>query len=207
MDAQSSEVSVLSSAATDSAVRRELLEVLARAFLDNPMNRQLHRGSASARLRANRAGLKSLVLDRGDRVTTRVLQRDGGVVGGLVEMPLPAPPPPPPARFSRRLGCLLHQGPRALLGWEHVNQKVMGMRPIEPSRFIAVLGVDPDSWGRGFGSILLNEVIAAAAAQGMPVYLESDRPESIDFYRSHGFEERGRVSAFGIDCVGLVLRP
>ncbi len=90
--------------------RRALLEVLALAFRDNPMNRAIHGPSPARRLRANRAGLRALVLDlhpwtqsEGDS------QREGGSWAGSS--------PCRPAAFrcraprsARQLGCFFGQG-------------------------------------------------------------------------------------------------
>lgn len=48
--------------------------------------------------------------------------------------------------------------------------------------------VDPAFWGHGAGSLLMREVMAKAAAEGLPVYLEATE-EAVGMYRRLGFEE------------------
>ena len=186
--------------------RQALLEALARAFLENPMNVELHRGSRASRLRANRAGLRHAVLGADPGTTTRVIQAAGRVLGGAIEMEWPRRGRSGPS-FREGMAAWLYQGPRALLGWERVRRETMGFWPVEPATYLSVLGVLPEVWGRGFGGALLRAAMDDARRAGRPLFLESDRPRSIAFYRAHGFECTGQATVFGIDCAALIWRP
>lgn len=99
--------------------------------------------------------------------------------------------------------------------WSEVHYKLGQLRPIEPHWYLAVLGVDPPFWGQGVGSRLLAELfrLAGAPAAGVeraseqpgrvPIYLESDREQSIRFYRARGFEWRAECRVLGVRCLGL----
>jgi GNAT superfamily N-acetyltransferase len=63
-----------------------------------------------------------------------------------------------------------------------------------------VLGVLPAMQGAGVGGQLIESLIEMVAAQPAPIYLESDRPESADFYRARGFEDRGEVQVHNVSC-------
>lgn len=183
----------------DLAARRELLGVLARAFRDNPMNREIHGPNPKRRVRANRAGLRALVLD-GDRQTiARVIRDDGRVVGGFVAAPPGLHPLPSPS-FWRQLGCFFQQGAREMDRWGQVSQTLVGLRPPADHWYLAVLGVDPAWQGQGFGGRLLAGFFGLADDSPAPFYLESDRPESVRFYRTRGFRARAETSVHGVRC-------
>jgi ribosomal protein S18 acetylase RimI-like enzyme len=183
----------------DAAARRELLEVLARAFRDNPMNVEIHGPRSGRRVRANRAGLRALVLD-GDRETiSRVIRHDNEVVGGFVVAPpglhfLPTP------RLRRQFGCFIHQGARAMDRWGRVSHALNEFRPLFDHWYLSVLGVEPSLQGRGYGGRLIRELFALTASQPAPIYLESDRESSAHFYRACGFEDRTETTVLGVRC-------
>jgi GNAT superfamily N-acetyltransferase len=57
-----------------------------------------------------------------------------------------------------------------------------------PWRNLAMLGIAPDRQGQGLGSILLEHVLADAAAAGEPVGLVTSRERNLPFYRRAGLE-------------------
>ncbi len=186
----------------DRMARRALLEVLARAFRDNPMNVAIHGPDPRRRLRANRAGLRALVLDSGERALTRVLRAEGRVAGGFVVLrpggfPLDAP------RIRRQIGCLLYQGIRAMDCWGKVNHELRLIHPEEPHWYLAVLGVAPWARSRGWGRALVEALGQLVAQQPAPIYLEADRPQSVRFYQALGFENRAEIDVLGVRCVCL----
>lgn len=180
--------------------RRELLDVLARAFRDNPMNRAIHGPHPARRVRANRAGLRALLLDLHPWTCARVIRNEEGrVVGGFVAVP-PGGHPLPGASLRRQLGCLFWQGARAMDRWGIVTQTLGREHPLAPHWYLSVLGVDPAWQGRGFGSRLLDALRALVREEPRPIYLESDRPESVSFYCARGFERLGEVWIFDVQC-------
>jgi ribosomal protein S18 acetylase RimI-like enzyme len=183
----------------DADDRLELVDVLARAFRDNPMNLALHGPRPARRVRANRAGLKALVLDGHPAVESRVIKHGERVVGGWVALPpgLHALPNP---TWIRQIGCFWHQGARAMDAWGQVAQALGALRPLVDHWYLAVLGVEPALQGRGFGGRLLAELIALAAERSVPIYLESDRDASVRFYRSRGFVDRDQLRVHGVRC-------
>lgn len=60
--------------------------------------------------------------------------------------------------------------------------------PTEPHFYLAFVGVDPDSQGRGMGSILMHPVVKRCDAEGVPAYLEASAPRNRALYERHGFE-------------------
>ena len=186
----------------DPAERRQLLDVLARAFLDNPMNVEIHGGTQRKRLAANRAGLRAVVLDRQDRLEARVITYEGCVVGGFLVAPPTAPYLPAPSLW-RQIGCLYHQGARAMDRWGRVSRELAGHRPLEPHWYLAVLGVDPEHQGRGLGARLLTDLLVRVEREPAPVHLECDREESVRFYLARGFRVRSEAFVHGVGCCCL----
>lgn len=67
--------------------------------------------------------------------------------------------------------------------------------PSEPDHFyLAVLGTDPDSQGRGHGSALLGQTLEICDADGVPAYLESSKLQNVPFYERHGFRVSGEIT-------------
>jgi ribosomal protein S18 acetylase RimI-like enzyme len=188
----------------DRRERGKLLEVLAEAFLDNPMNVAIHRGAAQHRLRANRAGLRALVLRPADSAVLRVARVDGRIAGGFVAI---RPRFYPHWRTSLRdqIGCFIHQGWRAMARWGHVNRVLALARPRDRHWYLAVLGVSPSEWRRGLGTLLIRELEALVSEEPASVYLESDRADSIRFYQRRGFEIREEHEVLGVRCACLEL--
>lgn len=60
--------------------------------------------------------------------------------------------------------------------------------PTEPHHYLAFVGVDPESQGRGMGSILMHPVLQRCDAEGLPAYLEASAPRNRALYERHGFE-------------------
>ncbi|MBY0402161.1 GNAT family N-acetyltransferase [Myxococcota bacterium] len=190
----------------DRSGRRALVDVLARAFRDNPMNRAIHGPNPARRVRANRAGLRALVLDLHPWTEARVIRNEGRVVGGFVAVP-PGGHPLPGASLRRQLGCLFWQGARAMDRWGFVTETLMREHPIDPHWYLAVLGVEPHCQGTGIGTQLVSGLRALVAAEPFPIHLESDRAESVAFYRARGFEALGESRIFDVACVRLGWTP
>jgi GNAT superfamily N-acetyltransferase len=192
--------------APDRRERGKLLDVLAEAFLDNPMNVAIHGGSAERRLRANRAGLRALVVRPADSAVLRVARFDDRVVGGFVAIK-PHGYPLRRMNFRDQVGCLIHQGWRAMVSWGHVHRALAPSHPLDRCWYLAVLGVSPAVWGEGLGTLLLRELETLVALEPATIYLESDRAESIRFYLRRGFEIREQHDVLGVRCVCLARQP
>jgi GNAT superfamily N-acetyltransferase len=54
--------------------------------------------------------------------------------------------------------------------------------------YLAILAADPMFHGRGSGSALLRPMLERADAQGMPVYLETQKESNLAYYGRFGFE-------------------
>ena len=187
----------------DRAERRVLLDVLARAFRDNPMNVEIHGPNLRRRVRANRAGLRSITLDTAEAIEARVIPFAGAVAGGFLLAPpelrvLPAP------HLSRQIGCFFLQGARAMDRWGDVTHRLGQERPVFPHWYLAVLGVEPVAHGQGLGGRLLDSIFEIISARPAPLYLECDRLASVEFYLQRGFVIRSEHRVNGVQtwCLG-----
>jgi len=94
----------------------------------------------------------------------------------------------------------------AALTEAHVPSKRMGdmmqvfermerFHPAEPCWYLPMIGVDPASQGRGYGSALLQYAVARCDRDGATAYLESSNPRNIPLYQRYGFEIIGSIQA------------
>lgn len=54
--------------------------------------------------------------------------------------------------------------------------------------YLAVLAVDPQYQGKGYGSRLLNGMFACIDRDGLPCYVETEGEKNVSMYRHFGFE-------------------
>ena len=60
--------------------------------------------------------------------------------------------------------------------------------PAEPHLHLGPIGVDPELQGRQIGRRLMERYCQTQDQAGIAGYLETDRPENVDFCRRFGFE-------------------
>lgn len=100
----------------------------------------------------------------------------------------------PPGRCRLRTGqqaraaaIMIKVGPRRLLralAW----QSAWGRNhPDWPHHHFGPIAVDRGRQGQGIGSLIMNEFAARWDRTAESAYLETDKPENVEFYRRHGF--------------------
>ena len=179
------------------AGRRGAVEVLARAFRDNPLNVAVIRSEDPARrVHSNHHGTRALLPVAEVYGEVRVACSGGAVVAALLATPPHAYPLPPPWLPSR-LRCLLAQGWSVARRWSEVFEALDALHPVEPHWYLGALGVDPDLQGRGLGGALLASWLEGVDRDARPAYLETDRVENVGFYRRAGFEVEDETAIFG----------
>jgi ribosomal protein S18 acetylase RimI-like enzyme len=61
--------------------------------------------------------------------------------------------------------------------------------PKQPDHYyLAVLGVEPEFQGRGFGGALMQPVLSRCDRERIPAYLESSKRRNVVLYERHGFK-------------------
>jgi ribosomal protein S18 acetylase RimI-like enzyme len=178
--------------------RLRTVDVLARAFRDNPLNvAVVGAGRPRRRLRSNAFGTRTLLPVAETHGEVWVARRDGRVVAALIGTPPNAYPLPPPP-LAARLRCLAGQGWRVSRRWAEVFQVLDRLHPVEPHWYLGTLGVDPDHQRSGVGTALLRHWLAHAADQPSCAYLETDLRENVRFYEREGFAVERETRIFGV---------
>jgi ribosomal protein S18 acetylase RimI-like enzyme len=173
-----------------------LVEVLARAFDDDPVPNFLFRGDR----RRNRG------LRRFFSIQLRHVYLSGDAEVWTTDDLRGAALWAPPTKQRPGWRDLLHLLPvlpdLAGLGRDagaalQLLKEVDRARPREDHWYLATIGTDPDHQGRGVGSALLSEVLGHVDREVMPAYLESSKERNIAFYSRHGFEVTGEIHTPG----------
>ncbi len=164
-----------------------LAQILARAFLDDPVTAYFY-PSSRARYRHVRRFFRARLatLARQEQVwTTREL--DGAALWAL------------PGRWRESAYDSLRLLPSAPGLLPHPMRALKAVRVIEerhpPERhfYLSVLGTDPAEQGRGIGSALLHPVLDLCDDERVGAYLESSKERNVDLYARHGFRVRERI--------------
>ena len=69
----------------------------------------------------------------------------------------------------------------------------------EPHWYVSAVGVDPQHQGKGLGSTLMRHGITRADRGEMPIYVETEVQENVDFYQQLGFEVIEVLNPEGLD--------
>jgi ribosomal protein S18 acetylase RimI-like enzyme len=168
-----------------------LVEVLARAFDDDPVPVWLFRGERRRHKGLRRffgIQLRRMSLAGGQVWTTD--DRAGAAIWA----------PPGQGRSGWRdlvrllpvLPCLAGLGrdaPEAV----RLLSAVESARPKQKHWYLATLGTDPDRQRTGVGSALVRTVLDGVDREGLPAYLESSKHSNLAFYGRHGFEVTGEI--------------
>jgi GNAT superfamily N-acetyltransferase len=136
--------------------------------------------------------------------------KDGKIGGGAVWLPPGAYPRsaqreaktylrgfPSFARVGRRLGAsikLLTEMDKAHHAFD------------VPHFYLAILGVDPLYQRTGAGTALLQPVLDHCDDEGLPAYLETQKPENVPWYRRHGFDVVKLIELDGIPPLWTMSR-
>src|SRR5262249_18800622 len=121
---------------------------------------------------------------------------DGQVVGYVHFNPspdcLPAPEEIPLAATTllKPLGEALPQVVKWFARWCHLD-------PDEPHVHLGPIGVSPTMQGKGVGSALMNRYLDHLNHEKAAGYLETDRPENVEFYKKFGFLVRHEETLIG----------
>jgi GNAT superfamily N-acetyltransferase len=160
----------------------ETVTILANAFVTNP----LHLCAFGAqRLDQNRLffriGLRHMFIGQ-----AFVAMADGAVRGYVhfttspYCLPAPEEIPVAAATLLKPLGDALPQVVKWLSRWCRLD-------PEEPHVHLGPIGVAPEVQSQGFGTALMRRYIEYLNQEQAAGYLETDRPENVEFYKRFGF--------------------
>lgn len=87
-----------------------------------------------------------------------------------------------PIVVSALRGCI--RNPFIRLVWSHAAAR---RHPVEPHRYLVVIGVDPRLRGRGIGTQIIQAGLVGCDARGIGAYTEAHDPEAVRFLGKFGF--------------------
>ena len=116
--------------------------------------------------------------------------------------------PPGVESDAERLASLSEQysPPDRLSDMMAVFESMSAYHPQEPCWFLPLIGVDPASQGRGYGSALLRHALQRCDRDNVPAYLESSNARNIPLYERHGFKVLGKIQSGSSPTVVPMLR-
>ncbi len=183
--------------------RGAAVDLLARAFQDNPLNlAAVASRRAGRRRRSNAHGMRMLLPTAATHGLVLAAYAGGALAGVLVAAPPYAYPFPPPP-LARRLVGVLGQGVRVAARWRQVFDALDDRHPVEPHWYLGTLGVAPEAQRRGVGTALAARWLEGVDAEGLPAWLETDRPGNVAFYRRLGFAVADELDVIGVHVFRL----
>src|SRR4030095_4679312 len=170
----------------------ECVAVLANAFVDNPLHRSAFgRGRIDQNRLFFRIGLRHMF------VGAAFVALVDGAVSGYVQFNasphcLPAPPQLATAVSQRvnQWGEAVLQVIRWFTRWCHLY-------PEAPHVHLGPIGDTPAMQGQGVGTALMNRYVDYLKQAKSAGYLETDRPENVEFYKKFGFVVQGEEMLIG----------
>ena len=186
---------------------QQTVDVLARAFCSNPINRAVVQSDDPNRcFRSNRHSMRTLLPMARLHGQVLVAALGGEVAGGLVASPPGRFPFPAPSVLVS-LRCLIHQGWQVTRRWEAVFEAFEALHPVEPHWYLGTLGVVASARRRGMGAALLSRWLAGVDRDAVPAYLETDSEVNVRFYERAGFLLEGEVSILGVRAWRMKRAP
>jgi ribosomal protein S18 acetylase RimI-like enzyme len=168
-----------------------VIATLARAFHDDPLFNFLVPDLLSQG-RANLTFMHSLVADARGFGEIWVARVGAKIAGAAVWLP---PGAYPRGAWRETLGVLRdlrsvpRLGSRLFVSIRLQNEiQRAHHRMKEPHWYLSLLGADPMFQRSGAGTALLAPILERSDAEGMPVYLETQKEENLPWYHRFGFE-------------------
>ena len=169
-----------------------VLSLLADAFVTNPLHVSAF---GPQRLDQNRLffriGLRQMFAG------PAFVALEDGLVRGYVHfnsspycLPAPEDLPLAMATLLKPLGAAIPRVIQWFVKWCQLD-------PDEPHIHLGPIGVAPKAQGKGIGTALMNHYIAHLKQERAAGYLETDRPENVEFYKKFGFGVRRQEQLIG----------
>ena len=160
--------------------------MLTRAFYDDPQFSWLMPSESSRPARLRRFFGTLLRFEGFDLADIDVTEAHGRVTGAAVWFP-PGRWPPPMARQLRALPGYVGAFGRRLPAASVLVNVAARAHPSTGYWYLACIGVEPATQGKGVGAALLRSRLAVCDAQGAVAFLESSKRSNVPLYAHFGF--------------------
>jgi len=104
---------------------------------------------------------------------------------------------PPPDQFEAAAAAILKPLGNAVPRVVEWFSSWCRQDPTEPHLHLGPIGVSPSVQGQGVGTALMNYYIDSLATEASAGYLETNKPENVEFYRKFGFIVRHEEEVIG----------
>lgn len=170
----------------------ECVEMLANAFVTNPLHLSAFGAGRTDQGRLFfRIGLRHMFF--GQAYVALIDDTVGGYMHFNAApdcLPLPEEIPLAAATTLRPLGEAIPKVIRWYSRWCHLD-------PAEPHIHLGPIGVDPQRQRQGIGSALMARYIEHLDQEKTAGYLETDKPENVQFYKTFGFTVKHEEEIIG----------
>jgi GNAT superfamily N-acetyltransferase len=164
----------------------EATAVITASFLDDPLTTYLLRRRRPETISLLFGSLVADAMDEGGGWAARC---GGRIIGVSVWLP-PGASPVPLTRHMRRLSRWLRLAsidPPGFTRMVRAGEALDALHPAEPHWFLSILALDQAHRGAGIGRRLVEAGMEPAHAAGLPVHLDTSRPENLPIYEKLGF--------------------
>ncbi len=164
-------------------------QVLGKAFADEPVSVVIYRNFTPNR----RA--QALTVDFSAELVGSLrlgypiqVNEDGKVVAAALIYPPDAYPPPRLEQWIFLVKSVLGNGWYDVKSWLKWLIEVDKIHPTEAHYYLEYIGVEPTCQGKGYGSMIMEHLVAKADQEEVGCYLENANPRNIAFYQRFGFK-------------------
>ena len=165
--------------------RRTVLDVLGRAFFDDPIAMYVYPKDAHRRARYGR--FMGLAMDAFEG-EGKILTNDIVQAAAIWQAPLESGHRTGFFKQLRLMTTLLSLTRSGFFRAARMAELMSTHHLREPHWYLAVLGTDPEAQGQGLGSAVMRPILDQCDRTGIPAYLESSKESNLPFYQKHGFE-------------------
>lgn len=187
---------------------RHLIAIAARAFWDDPLF-NFFEPDLLRQQRAMPGYFQAVIGDCARHGVVHAATIDGSVAGVAAWLPAGVPLP---MNGRRALAQARHALPTTLRSSKRrealrMLNELPKHHPHAEHWYLAILATDPLHQGRGLGSRLITPTLERCDADGLPVYLETQKEANLGYYRRFRFEVTETIEVRGCPPIYTMARP